>query len=299
MEWLNYHHLLYFWTVAREGSIVRASEQLRLASPTISAQIRMLEQRLGQPLFTRRGRGLVLTEFGRFVQGYADEIFSLGRELVSAVVQQAPERPRRFNVGIVDAVPKLVAREVLKPVLRMTPPPRIVVREGKLEALAAELATHRLDMVLADRTYDAPAAIRIYHHRLGECGVSFFAAPALARKLRPGFPRSLDGAPALLPADNTALRRSLDNWFHSIGVRPQVLAEFEDCALLKVFGTAAEAFFGLPSVAVDEISVSHGVRVIGVTEDCRERFYAISAERKLKHPAVVAISKDVRAGLFA
>jgi LysR family transcriptional activator of nhaA len=300
MNWLNYHHLLYFWTVAREGSIARAAKELRLASPTVHAQIRTLEQNLGQQLLVRRGRGLALTDTGRVVMGYADEIFSLGRELLSAVKEQQPaaDRPLRFNVGVVDSVPKMVAKELLKPALRLEPPAHLTVREGKLEQLVAELAIHRLDMVLADHPYNAPSTIRIFHHRLGECGVTFFAAAPLAAKLKRKFPRSLDGAPALLPTDNTAMRSSLESWFESIGVRPQILAEFEDSALLKVFGGDAKGFFAMPSIAVDTLARSHSVKVIGATEDCRERFFALSAERRLKHPAVIAIRQTARSDLF-
>jgi len=299
VEWLNYHHLLYFWTVAREGSIVRAAESLRLAPPTVHAQIRALEQNLGQPLLVRRGRGLTLTDAGRVVLGYADEIFSLGRELMTAVKQQPTDRPVRFNVGVVDSVPKLVARELLRPALELDPPSHLVVREGKLEQLVGELATHRLDLVLADHPYSAPSSIRIYHHRLGECGVTFFAAAPLASRLRRGFPRSLDAAPALLPTDSTPLRSALESWFQSVGVQPQVLAEFEDSALLKVFGSDGRGFFAMPSVVSDDIARSHRVRIIGSTGDCRERFFALSAERRLKHPAVVAISRTARSDMFS
>jgi LysR family transcriptional activator of nhaA len=294
MEWLNYHHLLYFWTVAREGSIARASRVLRLASPTISAQLKTLEENLGEKLFERQGRGLMLTDAGRLVLGYADEIFSLGREMMHVVNRRPTERARRFHVGVVDSVPKLIARELLKPALHMDPPAHLVVREGKLEPLVSELATHHLDMVLADHRYSAPASIKIFHHRLGEWGVTFFAAAPLARKLREGFPGSLDGAPALLHAENTAMRRSLDAWFESIGVRPRVLAEFEDSALIKVFGSDAQGFFALPSVAVAEVARGHRVQAFGSTDVCRERYYLVSAERRLKHPAVVKIHELAR-----
>jgi len=301
MDWLNYHHLLYFWTVAREGSIAGAAKELRLASPTVHAQIRTLEQNLGQQLLVRRGRGLSLTDAGRVVLGYADEIFSLGRELLTAVEQQQPSqnRPLRFNVGVVDSVPKIVVKELLKPALRLDPPVHLFVREGKLEQLVAELATHRLDMILADHPYNAPSTIRIFHHRLGECGVTFLAAPSLAAKLKKNFPKSLDGAPALLPTDNTAMRSSLESWFDRIGVRPRVFAEFEDSALLNVFGSDAFGFFAVPTVSVDTLTRRHSVRVVGATDDCRERFFAISAERRLKHPAVIEISRTARNDLFA
>jgi LysR family transcriptional activator of nhaA len=300
MEWLNYHHLLYFWTVAREGSIAKAAKALLLAPPTVHAQIRALEENLGQKLLVRRGRGLVLTDTGHVVMRYADEIFSLGRELVTSVKQRQPaeDRPLRFNVGVLDSVPKTVAKELLKPALGLEQPVHLVVREGKLEPLVAELAIHRLDMVLADHPYHAPSSIRIFHHRLGECGVTFFAAPSEAARLKRGFPKSLDGEPALLPTDNTAMRSSLESWFDSIGVRPRVLAEFEDSALLKVFGSDTGGFFAMPSVAVKALARSHSVRVIGSTEDCLERFFAISAERRLKHPAVLEISRTARSDLF-
>jgi LysR family transcriptional activator of nhaA len=300
LDWLNYHHLFYFCTVAREGSITGAAKELRLAPPTIHAQIRTLEERLGQQLLVRRGRGVALTDFGQLVLGYAEEIFSLGRELVTAVNQQQPstDRPLRFNVGVVDSVPKLVAKQMLEPALHLEQPAHLIAREGKLEQLVAELATHRLDMVLADHPYSAPSTIRIFHHRLGECGVTFFAPDPLAASLRKGFPGTLDGAPALLPTDNTAMRSALEAWFESVGVRPRVLAEFEDSALLKVFGGDMRGFFAMPSIVADTLSRSHEVRVIGATEDCRERFFAISAERRLKHPAVVAISRTARGDLF-
>jgi LysR family transcriptional activator of nhaA len=243
---------------------------------------------------------LALTDTGQFVLGYADEIFSLGRELVTSVKQRQPAEGRalRFNVGVVDSVPKMVARELLRPALVLEPPVHLVVREGKLESLVSELATHRLDMVLADHPYGAPSSIRIFHHRLGECGVTFFAADSLAAELRRGFPESLDGAPALLPTDNTAMRSSLETWFDIVGVRPRVLAEFEDSALLKVFGSDSGAFFAMPSVAVDAVTRIHSVGIIGSTEDCRERFFAVSAERRLKHPAVIAISQSARSDLL-
>ena len=299
MDWLNYHHLLYFWTVAREGGIAAAARKLRLAPPTVHAQIRSLEDSLGQELLTRRGRGVALTDAGRVVVSYADDIFALGREMTTAIRQEHPgDRTLRFNVGVVDSVPKLVAKEILRPALGLEVPVHLVVRDGKLDELAADLATHRLDLVLADQPYSAPSTIRIFHHRLGECGLRFFAAPTIAAKLRRGFPRSLDGAPALLPSDNTAMRSSLESWFESIGVRPRIVAEFEDSALLKVFGSEALGFFALPSLGSDSVPRRHGVHVIGSTEDCRERFFALSAERRLKHPAVLEIRRTARSGLL-
>ena len=299
MEWLNYHHLLYFWTVAREGSITRAAEKLRLAQPTISNQLRTLEKNLGTELFVRRGRGMVLTESGRLALGYADEIFAIGSELLTAVRQGPTDRPLRLNVGVTDAVPKLVARELLKPILNGPHPVHAVIREGKLEPLVSELATHRLDLVLSDHRYSAPSTIRIFHHRLGECGVTFFAASPLAEQLAENFPNSLDGAPALLPTDNTALRGSLAAWFAARGVRPVVLAEFEDTALLKEFGAEGKGFFALPSIAVEDVVRTHMVQIIGQAPDCRESFFALTAERKLKHPALAEITRVALDDLFA
>ena len=241
----------------------------------------------------------MLTEAGRLVLGYADEIFALGRELLTAVSHGPGERALRLNVGVTDAVPKLVARELLNPALLGEHAVHLVIREGKLEPLVSELATHRLDLVLSDYRYGGPSSIRIFHHRLGECGVTFFAAPPLADRLEPDFPGSLDGAPALLPADNTALRGSLETWFSAQGIRPKAVAEFEDTALLKTFASGGLGFFAVPTVAVDDVARAHAVQVIGEAADCRESFFALTAERKIKHPALVRITRAARDDLFA
>jgi len=298
VDWLNYNHLFYFWTVAREGSIAKASSKLGLAQPTISAQIRKLEAWMGRKLFLRRGRGLVLSETGHLVLGYADDIFALGGELSRAVEHGGPARAERFNVGVVDAVPKIVAREVLRPVMRMTPPVRLLVREGKIGALVTDLAMHRLDMILADTRYTPPSAIRTYSHRLGTTGVTFFAPPRLAKTLRNNFPLSLDGAPALLPAEGTTLRESLEGWFQNAGIRPRVVAEFDDTALLKEFGNETETFFAIPTVAVEMIAARYDVVALGSIDDCREEFFAISAQRKNKHPAFALITRAARDWIF-
>jgi LysR family transcriptional activator of nhaA len=298
MDWLNYNHLFYFWTVAREGSIAQASAVLGLAQPTISVQIRKLEEAIGQKLFSRRGRGLVLSDAGRVVMSYADEIFALGRELSNALERGGSARVERFTVGVVDAVPKVVAREVLKPVMHMDPPIRLIVREGKLESLVTDLAVHRLDMVLADTQYATPSAIRTYNHRLGDTGVTFFAQRSLAGELRDGFPTSLDGAPALLPAEHSPLRNSLDAWFQSVGVRPRPVAEFEDTALLKEFGSETEAVFAVPTIAAEAVARKYDVAVVGSVPECREVFFAISAERKIKHPALVEMTRASRDSIF-
>jgi LysR family transcriptional regulator, transcriptional activator of nhaA len=298
MEWLNYHHLLYFWTVARLGSVSRATEELYIAQPTISAQIRTLEESLGEKLFTRVGRNLALTEVGRTVFRYADEIFSLGRELGDTLKGRSVGRPIRFVVGIADVMPKLVAYRLLEPALRLADPVRLVCHEDKTERLLAELAVHGLDLVLADAPIGPTVKVRAFNHLLGDCAVSIFAAGKLAGTYRRRFPQSLDGAPFLLPTENTALRRSLDQWFEAEKIRPLVVGEFEDGALLNVFGQSGTGLFAGPSAIEPEIKRQYGVQVIGRIDALRERFYAISVERKLKHPAVLAISDSARKKLF-
>jgi len=298
MEWLNYHHLLYFWTVARLGSVARATEELYLAQPTISAQIRVLEESLGEKLFTRVGRNLALTEVGRTVFRYADEIFSLGRELHDTLKGRSVGRPVRFVVGIADVLPKLIAHRLLEPALSLPDPLRIVCYEDKSERLLAELAVHGLDLVLTDAPIGPTVKVRAFNHLLGECGVSVFGVAKLATTYRRRFPQSLDGAPFLFPTENTDLRRSLDQWVEAEKIHPLMMGEFEDSALLKVFGQNGMGLFAGPSVIEAEIRQQYGVQVIGRLNTVRERFYAISVERKLKHPAVVAISESARQNLF-
>jgi LysR family transcriptional activator of nhaA len=294
MEWLNYHHLLYFWSVAREGGVTAASKRLRLAQPTISAQIRALEDQLGDKLFRRAGRRLELTEIGRVVFGYAEEIFDLGQELLDTVRGRPSGRPARLVIGIADVVSKLIAYRLLKPALGLAEPVRIVCREGKPEQLLAELATHRLDIVLTDSPMRGAVHVRAFNHLLGECGVTFVAAPQLAARYRRGFPRSLEGAPVLLPTDNTVLRRSLEQWFSTEQVRPVVAGEFEDSALMKAFGQHGMGLFPAPETVEAEICNQYGVRVVGRLKGIREQFYAISVERKIRHPAVTAIADAAR-----
>jgi LysR family transcriptional activator of nhaA len=298
MEWLNYHHLLYFWVVAREGSIVRASEEIGLAQPTISGQIRVLEEALGEKLFARVGRNLALTEMGHVVFRYADEIFSLGRELMDTVQGRPTDRPLRVTVGIADVVPKIVAYRLLEPVLHLAQPVQIVCREGKLEHLLVELAIYNLDVVLSDAPLGPMVKVRAFNHLLGECGVSFYGTASLIADHRDDFPQSLDDAPLLLPTDNTILRRSLDHWFAAEGIRPRVVGEFEDSALLKVFGQQGIGLFATPSVIEAEVQRQYNVEVIGRLEAVRERFYAITVNRRLRHPAVIAVSEAAREELF-
>ena len=298
MEWLNYHHLLYFWVVACHGSVTRAAAELRLAQPTVSTQLRTLENMLGEKLFARTGRRLVLTDVGRLVFRYADEIFGLGRELLETVKGRPTGQPMRLTVGIADAVPKLIAYRLLRPALTVAEPVRIICREDKPDRLFAELAIHELDLVLSDAPIGPATKVRAFNHLLGECGVTFFGTPALARTRRRGFPRSLGGAPVLLPTDNTALRRSLDDWFESEDVRPRVVSEFEDSALLMAFGQAGMGLFPAPSAIERQVRSQYGVVVVGRLDAVCERFYAISGERRLKHPAVVAISEAARQRVF-
>jgi LysR family transcriptional regulator, transcriptional activator of nhaA len=299
MDWVNYHHLLYFWVVAREGGLVPAGKVLRLSHPTLSAQIHALERELGEKLFVKVGRKLSLTEQGRVVYRYAEEIFTLGSEMVDTVKGRASGQPLRFDVGIADVVPKIVVRRLLQPALALAEPVRLVCHEGSYEKLLADLAVHALDVVIADAPVPPGSSVRAYHHLLGETSVSFFGTPALVKRYRRGFPGSLNGAPVLLPLDDLTLRRSLNQWFERHEVRPRVVGEFEDSALLKVFGADGIGLFPAPTVVKAEVCRQYGVRLLGRVPEVRERFYAISVERRLKHPATVAISAAAREGLFA
>jgi LysR family transcriptional activator of nhaA len=298
MDWLNYHHLLYFWTVAKEGSITRASQQLDLAQPTISAQLHTLEEALGEPLFVRTGRNLALTDFGRLVFRYAEQIFGLGKELQNAVQTRPSSRILRLTVGVAEVMPKLLVYRILKPALAMEQPVQLICHEDKPERLMAEMNLLGLDVVLSDTPVPPGAKVRAYSHLLGSCGVTFFAAAQNATRLKAEFPRSLNGAPMLLPFEGTALRRSLDSWFHKVDIRPSIIGEFYDSALIKVFGEAGSGIFAAPSPIEEEIKWTYRVVPIGSTDEVEERFYAISADRKFKHPAVVAISEAARTDIF-
>jgi LysR family transcriptional activator of nhaA len=299
MEWINYHHLLYFWVVAREGGLVPAGKVLRLSHPTLSAQIRSLEEQLGEKLFTKVGRKLALTEVGRVVFRYADEIFTLGREMVDTVKGRSGGQPLRLDVGIADVVPKLVARRLLEPALRLPEPVRLVCHEASYEKLLADLALHAIDIVIADAPVPTGSSIRAFNHLLGETGVSFFGTKKLAQAYKRGFPRSLDGAPMLLPLENLTLRRSLNQWFDRNDIKPRVVAEFEDSALLKVFGADGIGLFAAPAVVEEEVIAQYNVELLGRADAVKERFYAISVERRLKNPAVVAILEAAREEIFA
>ncbi|RYZ32947.1 MAG: transcriptional activator NhaR, partial [Myxococcaceae bacterium] len=297
MNWLNYHHLLYFWTVARAGSIAKASEELHLAQPTISTQIKLLEESLGHQLFERKGRKLVLSDVGRTVMRYADEIFRLGNELKNVVSGLPTGQQLRLNVGVLDVIPKLVAEQLLKPALDAGPSLRIICRESPLPQLLAQLALHELDVVLADAPGSEPVSVRSFNHLLGKCGVTFFAAAPLAH-LRKDFPRSLDGAPMLLPSEESSVRRSLDLWFERRGVRPLIAGDFDDSALLQAFGQKGHGIFAMPSIIDAEVQRQFNVTAIGHTDEIEQCFYAITVERRLRHPAVVAIAEAARSHIF-
>lgn len=300
MEWLNYHHLLYFWMTAKEGTVTAAAKKLRLSQPTVSEQLKSLEESLGEQLFRRRGRRLELTDVGQVVFRYADEIFALGREMQDALKGRGLGKGQaKLHVGVSDLVPKLILHRLLEPALTLEEPVQVVCREDKTERLLAELSLQSLDLVLAEAPLGRQSKVKAYNHLLGECGVTFYGTADHASALRRGFPESLDGAPVLLPTDNTLLRRDLDHWFERVGVCPTLVAEFEDSALLKAFGQNGAGVFPGPSAIEDEICRQYQVEVVGRASDVRERLYAITVQRRLEHPAVRAISEAAKARIFA
>lgn len=298
MQWINYHHLLYFWMVAKEGSIAEAAKRLRLSQPTISTQIRLLEDTLAVELFDRSGRRLVLTDAGRLALRYAEEIFNLGREMVDVLHDRPTGRPMQMVVGVTYVVPKLIAYRLLSPALTLPTGLHVICREDRFDNLLGQLARHEIDLVLSDVPIGSEVSIKAFNHLLGTCSVSFFAAPALARKVRRGFPRSLDRAPFLLPMPGSSVRRELDRWFDEHDLRPEIVGQFDDSALLKVFGQSGVGVFAGPTAIEKEIIRQFGVQVIGQAEGIAERFYAITVERRLKHPGVVAISDSAKSTLF-
>lgn len=293
---LNYHHLLYFWMVAREGTVSRAAAELRLSQPAVSAQIRTLEAAIGEPLFARAGRGLRLTEVGQLVFEHAQGIFALGRDLTEALKGRAPGRALR--IGVADVVPKLIAFRLISPALRLAAVPRLVVREDRPDRLFGELGQHRLDAVLTDAPPATQPGRRLFSHLLGECAISVFAAPTLARRLRRGFPGSLDGEPFLMPLEGTALRRTLESAFHRLGVAPRVAGEFDDSALVKSFGEAGVGAFPAPEAIERSVVRQYRVQRVGRLSGTHERYYVVTVERKFAHPGVAAISAAAQADLF-
>lgn len=296
---LNYHHLRLFQAVAREGHLTRASERLHLTPQTVSTQIRHLEAAMGERLFLRTGRRMVLTDAGHVALRYSGEIFSLGQELLETLRGQPTGRPVLIRIGAPEALPKIIVHRLIEPALHLEEPVQIFCRERSPTELLADLAVHRLDVVLSDTPIPPMAKVRAYSHLLGTCGISFMAQTKLANGLRDHFPRSLDGAPVLLPSDDAVLRRDLDSWFEKVDVRPRIVGQFEDSGLLKSFGQAGEGFFAVPSVIEKEVARQYKVQKIAEIDEVTESFYAISVERRVRHPAVVAICEAARTRLFS
>ena len=296
---INYKHLHYFWVVAREGSIASASEKLHITPQTISGQLSLLEESMGSALFERKGRRLVLTEHGRVVLRYADEIFSLGQELRDVIRGAAVEGQVEFIVGVLDCIPKTIAYKLLEPAFRSESQISIVCQEGSLDQILSDLAVHKIDMVLADMPLSSAYNIKAYNHFLGESELTFFGTAKLAKKYSRNFPDSLDGAPLLLPTQNSTIRRALDQWFTELDVFPWITGQFDDSALLKAFGQAGVGVFSMPRIIEKEVCKQFDVKVIGHTAEVHEQFYAISAERKVRHPAVAAICDTARDRVFS
>jgi LysR family transcriptional activator of nhaA len=299
LDWLNYHHLLYFWTVAREGGLAPAGKVLRLSQSALSAQIKRLEESLGHDLFHRRGRKLEMTETGRVVFKYADEIFGLGRELLDAVSGRPQARSLRLVVGISDVIPKLLVRRLLSPAYRSEKRLLLSCHEDRFDRLLGALAAQEIDVMIADAPVPPDSPVQAFNHLLGESSVSLLAPPALAPALLRNFPASLTGAPVLMPLVGCALRRNLDAWFAHHQLQPEIVAEAEDSALLKAFAADGMGAMFVPTVIARTVSNRYELELIGELTDVRERYYAISAERRLVHPAVIAIRTTARDDLFA
>ena len=297
-DWLNYHHLLYFWTVAREGSVTRASEKLLLSQPTISGQLKKLEESLGEKLYTRVGRDLVLTDVGKTVYRYADEIFSIGREMVDTIKGRPTGRGIRLVVGLPDVLPKLIAFRLLESVLQMEEKVQIVCREGSMQDLLARLATHELDVVFADSPASPLVSVRAFNHALGECGIGVFGVPALCDQFNSDLPVSLSGAPFIMPAEGTLMRRSVDQWISEAKFYPEIVGEMDDTALMKVFAEAGVGFVPAPLAIADQLETQFGLQLLMQIPGAIERFYAITVQRRLEHPAVLAISQAAKNALF-
>lgn len=296
--WLNYHHLYYLRTVVRAGGVSEASEQLRLTQPTVSAQLRQLEASLDARLFERDGRRLKLTAEGQVAFRYAEEIFSLGEEMLAVLAGSADSRQPVLRVGVVDVFPKMVAVRLCEPILSGDRPPRLTVEEARLEDLLARLATHDLDLVIADRPVPPGSRVRAYSHYLGESEVSFLATKRLAARFRRGFPESLNGAPLLLPSANAELRRALDRWFHELSLTPNIVGEFEDSAMMKMFAESGSGIVPIPTIVEPRVRRDFHLTAVGRTDAVSERFYLLSAERKVTHPSVLAISQAASERLF-
>lgn len=289
MDWLNYHQLLNFWLVAREGSVRQASELLHVTPASVSTQVRNLELSLGAKLLRKQGRGVAVTEVGEQVAAYAADIFAKGQELQEMVRGCPAGRQLELRVGVRDIMPKFVAFRLLQPALELEQPVRLVCQEGDMEQLVSDLTIHKLDVVLSDIPLDPRYRVQAYSHRLGQSGVVFVATAALARKYRSGFPDSLKTAPVLLLTPDSAVRRQLDRWFHDLGFGPQVVGEFADSSMMKIAGSKGLGLLAIPSVVESDVKQAYGLTRVGVIEGVEEQFYAVSVERKITHPGVRAI----------
>ncbi|MEZ0265997.1 MAG: transcriptional activator NhaR [Phycisphaerae bacterium] len=294
MKWINYNHLYYFWVVARERGVVRAAEELMVSQPTISNQLKDLERAIGHKLFERAGRGLKLTDAGRVAFSYANEMFPLAQELLTALEHRPAELTLRLAVGVLDVLPKPVARQLLAPALGLDTPVRLICREDKADRLLADLAARRTDVVLSDAPIGTAVQVEGFNHLLGESGVSFFATPELARRYAKNFPKSLNGAPVLLPTDHTQVRRSLNHWFDAKRIHPVVAGEFDDSALMLWFGRMGAGVLPAPTVVEADVLRETPLKLVGRARDVRERFYAITLDEEPAHPAVAAICRAAR-----
>ena len=294
MHRLNYQHLYYFWNVAREGGVTRACQKLGLAQPTISGQLAVFESVIGAPLFRKEGRGLVLTETGRTVFNYAEEIFTLGRELTNTLKNGAGALGQRVTVGVVSSLPKLVIYRIIEPVLRDAAASQIICFEDKRERLLAELTLHGVDLVIADAPESTAKGARVYNHAIGEASVAAFANPELVDRYRDDFPWSLNNAPLMLQTTNSNLRRALDKWFDDQGIKPRILAEIEDSALLKTFAAEGSGVIFAPLIVSNEIERRYGLLPLGEIQNVQEKFYAITMQRKVENKVVTKILKRAR-----
>ncbi len=287
---LNYGHLRYFYAVASEGGLRQASAKLHVSQSSICTQIRQLEETLGGKLFRQSGRTLQLSELGQSSLGHAAEIFELGAEIASAARTATASRRPQLHVGVVDAFPKLMSYELLKPAFRHRPEVRVTCQEGKLPDLLALLQTHRLDLVIADEPASSGEASRFFNHELGGCGMSFCAAPELARTCKGSFPGNIRNAPVLLPTQNCILRRELEKWYHGLGIRPRVVAEFEDPALAKICASDGMGYIVVPTEVAADTMKRYGLKLVGKTMEVTTSFYVITAERKTDNAVVAAIT---------
>ncbi|MFK7862219.1 MAG: transcriptional activator NhaR [Granulosicoccus sp.] len=294
MRHLNYNHLLYFHTVAREGSVARAAKVLHLTPQTVSGQIKLLEDVIGEPLFLRVGRGLTLSDTGRVVQTYADEIFSVGTALAQRLQSTAEHSTRELRVGIVDSFPKLVACKLLGVTLGSEVPAKLSCKEGKLESLLADLSVHKLDLVLSDRPVPTELNVRAYNHPLGTSKLAFFAPQSWTEDMTRDFPQCLSNVPVLMPDSSSALRRNLDHWFDEMEIVPKIIAEFDDSALMKTFGEAGLGAFPAPEMIASDVIRCFHVQRVGIVEGVTESFVAISPQRRLRHPSVLSIAETAQ-----